>query len=613
MPQQINTDFLPDATGRDLGSLTQRWDGFFQSLDVQRSNGIRMAESFTGADAGLKIAAAFSDLGSTPGEVWVTQAAGLTQWSNVNIPAGGILRFLQGGTYNIGRITLGNGACVVGQPSAMFDGTTNYIPVVLRSNVSSGGAITVSGQGCVVEDFLLDGLNATSTAVGIKVTGKRSELSRIAVWRFPSDNLQFVSTSTNNEAGEPKLFKVFSIASSGHNLSATNTADGFVSNCEFENAAATKYGINLTASSTWRIEHCDIGGNGAGGINITGLSTSPLLNGGFTQVVGCDFGNNLGSDVTLNGWDSVNAAPSSAGNVFAANTHAGLGSTATDNTYSAYKITDSTGNSVTGNTILSITSHRYKYGVEESFASLTPSANTFTGNSVNGVVGTAAYLFTSTAITAANTDFSNGFGLLRNAYLANADTFSVKNAAGTVQSIWTPLNASNDSIFNNGNVGKSHIFKVNSVTGLTVNGGSITIPAFVLNGSQSLTGVTGNGASLMTSTLPMVTGIQYPRTNITLVNGANSDIALSGTTFAKVVGPTGVFSVSGFAAGTDGRVLILYNSVAFAMTITNNATSSAANRILTLTGADVVLRAGQSSATFVYDSAQNLWILVSTN
>lgn len=104
-----------------------------------------------------------------------------------------------------------------------------------------------------------------------------------------------------------------------------------------------------------------------------------------------------------------------------------------------------------------------------------------------------------------------------------------------------------------------------------------------------------------------------PRSNIAVANGANADVAIGTNTFIKLTGPTGVFSISGFTGGADGRKLVVYNSVAFAWTITNNATSTAANRILTLTGADVTLRAGQSSATFVYDSAQSLWILIGSN
>lgn len=104
------------------------------------------------------------------------------------------------------------------------------------------------------------------------------------------------------------------------------------------------------------------------------------------------------------------------------------------------------------------------------------------------------------------------------------------------------------------------------------------------------------------------------RGDVTLANGANSDIALGGKSVIRVTGPTGAFSITGFAGGVDGQHLTVYNTVSQTMTVTNDATSTAANRILTMTGANVVLRAAAPSvANFVYDGSGSRWILVSTN
>lgn len=101
------------------------------------------------------------------------------------------------------------------------------------------------------------------------------------------------------------------------------------------------------------------------------------------------------------------------------------------------------------------------------------------------------------------------------------------------------------------------------------------------------------------------------RTDVAVVNGANADVSLTGAGgFVKLTGPTGAFSISGFTGGVDGRELKVYNSTTQAMTITNDATSTAGNRIITKTAADVVLAARQSSATFLYDSSQSRWILM---
>jgi hypothetical protein len=62
-------------------------------------------------------------------------------------------------------------------------------------------------------------------------------------------------------------------------------------------------------------------------------------------------------------------------------------------------------------------------------------------------------------------------------------------------------------------------------------------------------------------------------------------------------------------------MLTVYNATNETMTIKNEDTgSAAANRILTLTGADVALRTdAPSSATFVYDETNERWILTAVN
>lgn len=104
-----------------------------------------------------------------------------------------------------------------------------------------------------------------------------------------------------------------------------------------------------------------------------------------------------------------------------------------------------------------------------------------------------------------------------------------------------------------------------------------------------------------------------PWVSLTCVNGANTDLALPVGTNFYITGPTDVFTISGLAASggnEDGRVIRLYNSVAFALTIANDATSTAANRFLTLTGADITTTT-QGAFTFIYSSTASRWIQVS--
>ncbi len=100
----------------------------------------------------------------------------------------------------------------------------------------------------------------------------------------------------------------------------------------------------------------------------------------------------------------------------------------------------------------------------------------------------------------------------------------------------------------------------------------------------------------------------------TLATGQNDNVTIGAVSVFEIFGPSGAFSVTGFAGGTDGRILMVWNSSGQAMTLKNNSSgSSAANRIATNTGADVTLRAGNSAATFFYDASSGFWVLMSVN
>lgn len=101
---------------------------------------------------------------------------------------------------------------------------------------------------------------------------------------------------------------------------------------------------------------------------------------------------------------------------------------------------------------------------------------------------------------------------------------------------------------------------------------------------------------------------------LTLANGLNSNIATPDYEMLRITGPTAGFSVGGLTGGTNGRIVTLHNTVAQVMTIVNeDAASTAGNRITTLTGGNVVLRAGTSAATLQYDATGARWILINYN
>lgn len=100
--------------------------------------------------------------------------------------------------------------------------------------------------------------------------------------------------------------------------------------------------------------------------------------------------------------------------------------------------------------------------------------------------------------------------------------------------------------------------------------------------------------------------------SVILSNGANNNVYPDYYTFARITGPTGSFSITGFRQGERGRLLMIRNTTAQQMTIANESGSSTAeNRIITNTGADVVI-SSLGFVTLVYDATSQRWIVAAT-
>lgn len=106
-----------------------------------------------------------------------------------------------------------------------------------------------------------------------------------------------------------------------------------------------------------------------------------------------------------------------------------------------------------------------------------------------------------------------------------------------------------------------------------------------------------------------------PTTVVTLANGLNSNIPLPTTERVRISGPSAAFSIDTIVFGGDGRKLRLYNTTAQTMTLINQSGGTLASyRIITLSGANLVLRANATSfVTLGYDGVDNRWIVESFN
>lgn len=125
-----------------------------------------------------------------------------------------------------------------------------------------------------------------------------------------------------------------------------------------------------------------------------------------------------------------------------------------------------------------------------------------------------------------------------------------------------------------------------------------------MGGSDSVVSNSEGASTVVTS---WNGGVAYPQRNLTLVNGANHNVSVDDGIYWRITGPTAPFSISGFKTVADGRYLILQNATTQDMTLTNDAGSVAANRLLTLTGADLTMN-GLGITTFLYSVADVRWV-----
>ena len=123
------------------------------------------------------------------------------------------------------------------------------------------------------------------------------------------------------------------------------------------------------------------------------------------------------------------------------------------------------------------------------------------------------------------------------------------------------------------------------------------------------------GIRLTSGTLPNATldvngSVSFREgTALALVNGVNSDVALTAYSFFRITGPTAAFSITGFASGADGRLLTLINASGQTLTLTHQATSTSANQINT-GGTDMTITSGGIVSLF-YNISLSKWVVTS--
>ena len=103
-------------------------------------------------------------------------------------------------------------------------------------------------------------------------------------------------------------------------------------------------------------------------------------------------------------------------------------------------------------------------------------------------------------------------------------------------------------------------------------------------------------------------------TALTLANGTNSNINLGTVPYSlyRITGPTAAFSITGIVpvSGADGQIVVLQNTTSQTMTLVNDATSTAANRIFIPGSKDLLLRGAYTTVSLQYVSSLSRWVLL---
>jgi hypothetical protein len=102
--------------------------------------------------------------------------------------------------------------------------------------------------------------------------------------------------------------------------------------------------------------------------------------------------------------------------------------------------------------------------------------------------------------------------------------------------------------------------------------------------------------------------------DITLVNGPNQNVNVSGKSCIRIVGPTAPFSIGGFINGLGGQWLTVYNSVPQTMTLNHlDPGTTAGWRINSVLGGPINFRAnGKSIANLRYFGLEGFWVLIAS-
>lgn len=141
---------------------------------------------------------------------------------------------------------------------------------------------------------------------------------------------------------------------------------------------------------------------------------------------------------------------------------------------------------------------------------------------------------------------------------------------------------------------------------------------YTLPAGQGASGevLTNDGSGNLSWSTPTASPSLTPVTSISIGNGStNDDMDVGDATFVHLSGSNSSFDITGFEGGTNGKMLVVYNTGNGHMRIKNeDSGSEPENRIWTLQGgAGTLQTTAQGAVVFIYDGNVQRWIAVSVN
>ena len=268
------------------------------------------------------------------------------------------------------------------------------------------------------------------------------------------------------------------------------------------------------------------------------------------------------------------------------------------------------------------------------------SGNATTATTTTGNAGSATVLQTARTINgvsfngSANITVTAAAGTLSGATLAAGVTASSLTSVGTLAGLTVTAtitgSVSGSSGSTTGNAATATILQTGrTINGVSFNGSAnitVTAAAGTLTGTTlKSTVVTSSLTSVGTLATLTVTGeitangvvdlgddLEFARVNANLAAGDNNNVATGTVTVQRFTPTSAGSTVTGFAGGRDGRLIIAVNVQASAVDITlshQNASSTNTNRIITPNQTDFVLTRGESCLLY-YDGIESRWHVI---